>query len=205
MLPAKIALNWLRYLKGVVFLLALLPLARLLVLGVLDRLGANPVEFVLRSNGTSALTLLLATLAITPLQRWSGAGWLLALRRMLGLFAFFYAVLHVLSYVWLDQWFDWHAIAQDVMEHRYLLVGLLAFLLLIPLALTSTDGMMRRLGNRWRPLHRLVYLAGGLGVVHYLWLVKKDLTLPLAYGVVLGLLLAARLYPARRRSDVMPS
>ena len=193
--PAK-----LRTVKAVLFVLALLPLARLVTLGVLDDLGANPVEFVIRSNGTWTLTFLLITLAITPLKKITGMGWLLGLRRMLGLFAFFYAVLHFLSYVWLDQWFDWHAIVKDVAKHRYVLVGFAAFLCLIPLAATSTNAMMRRLGKRWQALHRLVYVIGVLGVVHYWWLVKKDITLPLVYGAVLALLLGYRLFSRPQRS-----
>ncbi|OGV72197.1 MAG: sulfoxide reductase heme-binding subunit YedZ [Methylophilales bacterium RIFCSPHIGHO2_02_FULL_57_10] len=188
----------LRTVKAVLFVLALLPLARLVMLGVLDELGANPVEFVIRSNGTWTLTFLLITLAITPLKKITGMDWLLGLRRMLGLFVFFYAVLHFLSYVWLDQWFDWQAIVKDVAKHRYVLVGFTAFLCLIPLAATSTNAMMRRLGKRWQALHRLVYVIGVLGVVHYWWLVKKDITLPLVYGAVLTLLLGYRLFSRPR-------
>jgi sulfoxide reductase heme-binding subunit YedZ len=192
-LPARLQPGTLGIIKAVVFVLALLPLARLTVLGVMDNLGSNPVEFVIRSNGTWTLTFLLITLSITPLRQWTGMNWLLALRRMLGLYTFFYAVLHFLSYVWLDQWFDWNAIVKDVAKHRYVLVGFTAFLCLIPLAVTSTNAMMRRLGKRWQALHRLVYFIAMLGVVHYWWLVKKDLTLPLIYGVVLLLLLGYRL------------
>jgi len=188
----------LRAVKAVLFVLALLPLARLITLGMLDDLGANPVEFVIRSNGTWTLTFLLITLAITPLKKITGMSWLLGLRRMLGLLAFFYAVLHFLSYVWLDQWFDWQAIVKDVAKHRYVLVGFTAFLCLIPLAATSTNAMMRRLGKRWQALHRLVYVIGVLGVVHYWWLVKKDITLPLVYGAVLTLLLGYRLFSRSR-------
>jgi methionine sulfoxide reductase heme-binding subunit len=192
-LPARLQPGTLGIIKAVVFVLALLPLLRLVVLGVMDNLGSNPVEFVIRSNGTWTLTFLLITLSITPLRQWTGMNWLLALRRMLGLYTFFYAVLHFLSYVWLDQWFDWNAIVKDVAKHRYVLVGFTAFLCLIPLAVTSTNAMMRRLGKRWQALHRLVYFIAMLGVVHYWWLVKKDLTLPLIYGVVLLLLLGYRL------------
>ena len=188
----------LRAVKAVLFVLALLPLARLITLGMLDDLGANPIEFVIRSNGTWTLTFLLITLAITPLKKITGMSWLLGLRRMLGLLAFFYAVLHFLSYVWLDQWFDWQAIVKDVAKHRYVLVGFTAFLCLIPLAATSTNAMMRRLGKRWQALHRLVYVIGVLGVVHYWWLVKKDITLPLVYGAVLTLLLGYRLFSRSR-------
>jgi sulfoxide reductase heme-binding subunit YedZ len=199
-LPEKTMSRRLHLLKMGIFLLALLPLARIAVLGLRDRLGANPVEFVIHSTGTWALVLLLLTLTMTPLRRVTGMKWPLALRRMLGLFSFFYAVLHVLAYVGLDQWFDWSSILKDVAKHRYVLVGLAGFLLLIPLAVTSTSGMMRRLGRHWQRLHRLVYVAGGLGVVHYLWLVKKDITPPLIYGAVLVVLLAARLRPRSARA-----
>lgn len=192
----KLQPRTLRTVKATVFALALLPLARLVVLGFMDNLGANPVEFVIRSNGTWALTFLMITLSITPLRKITGMNWLLALRRMLGLYAFFYAVLHFFSYVWLDQWFDWTSIVKDVVKHRYVLVGFAGFLCLIPLAATSTNAMMRRLGRNWQKLHRLVYVIGMLGVVHYWWLVKKDLTQPLIYGAVLTLLLAYRLIKA---------
>lgn len=211
-LPERAVSQRLRLMKAGVFLLAVLPLARLIVLGLLDRLGGNPVEFVIHSTGTWTLVLLLLTLTMTPLRRLTGMKWPLALRRMLGLFSFFYAVLHVLAYVGLDQWFDWPSIVADVAKHRYVLVGLAGFLLLFSLAVTSTSGMVRRLGRHWQRLHRLVYLAGGLGVVHYLWLVKKDITQPLLYGTVLVVLLAARIRPrgariptARRAAEVMTS
>jgi methionine sulfoxide reductase heme-binding subunit len=205
-LPAKLDSGALRTVKATVFVLVLLPLVRLFVLGVMDGLGANPVEFVIRSNGTWTLTFLLITLSITPLRRLTGMNWLLALRRMLGLFTFFYVVLHFLSYVWLDQWFDWNAIVKDVAKHRYVLMGFAAFLLLIPLAATSTNGMMRRLGRNWQKLHRLVYPIAVLGVVHYWWLVKKDITLPLIYGAVLALLLGLRIaWKYRQESSGQPS
>jgi sulfoxide reductase heme-binding subunit YedZ len=201
-LPTKVQPATLRSIKAVVFLLALLPLVRLIVLGVMDALGANPVEFVIRSNGTWTLTFLLITLSITPLRRWTGMNWLAALRRMLGLTTFFYVVLHFLSYVWLDQWFDWGAIVKDVTKHRYVLVGFSAFLLLISLAATSTNAMMRRLGKRWQTLHQLVYLIAVLGVAHYWWLVKKDVTMPLVYATVLALLLGIRMYLKSQRASI---
>lgn len=188
----KVSAQQIKRIKATVFLLALLPLVRLVVLGFMDNLGANPVEFVIRSNGTWALTFLMITLAITPLRKITGLNWLVALRRLLGLYAFFYAVLHFLSYVWLDQWFDWASITKDVAKHRYVLVGFAAFLCLIPLAATSNNAMMRRLGGNWQKLHRLVYPIAILGVTHYWWLVKKDLTQPIVYAMVLALLLACR-------------
>ena len=176
-----------------VFCACLLPLLRLLALGASGGLGANPIEFITRSTGTWTLVGLMVTLSVTPLRRLTGRTGIVRYRRMLGLFAFFYACLHFSTYIWLDQFFDPAAIAKDVVKRPFVTVGFAAFVLLIPLAATSNHGMMRRLGRRWQLLHRLVYLVAALGVVHYLWLVKKDLTSPLIYGAVLVLLLAARL------------
>ena len=171
----------------------LLPLARLIALGFSDGLGANPIEFITRSTGTWTLVGLMVTLSITPLRRLSGHAGLTRYRRMLGLFTFFYVCLHFVTYVWLDQFFDPAAIVKDIIKRPFITVGFSAFVLLIPLAATSTRAMIRRLGRRWQQLHRLVYAIAILGVIHYLWLVKKDLTEPLVYGVVLTLLLLMRL------------
>jgi sulfoxide reductase heme-binding subunit YedZ len=180
--------------KRVLFAICLLPLARLAWLGAGGGLGANPIEFITHSTGRWTLTFLLVTLAVTPLRRWLGWNWLLRLRRMLGLFAFFYAALHFSTYLVLDQFFDLGAIAKDVLKRPYITVGFTAFVLLIPLAVTSTNAMVRRLGaRRWQRLHRLVYVIGVAGVVHWWWLVKADIRLPLAYGAVLAVLLGARL------------
>lgn len=180
--------------KGAVFALGLLPLARLAWLGLTGGLGANPIEFVTHFTGRWTLTFLLVTLAVTPLRRMLGWNWLLRLRRMLGLFAFFYAALHFSTYLVLDQFFDFGAIAKDVLKRPCITVGFTAFVLLIPLAVTSTNAMVRRLGaRRWQLLHRLVYAIAIAGVVHWWWLVKADVRLPLAYGAVLALLLGARL------------
>jgi sulfoxide reductase heme-binding subunit YedZ len=176
-----------------IFGLCLLPLLRLILLGMGAGLGANPIEFVTRSTGTWTLVGLLVTLAITPLRRLTGRAGLVRYRRMLGLFAFFYACLHFATYLWLDQFFDLAAIARDIVKRPFITVGFAAFALLIPLAATSNQAMMRRLGRRWQWLHRLVYAIAVLGVVHYFWLVKKDMTQPLVYGGVLAVLLAARL------------
>ncbi|OZA28038.1 MAG: sulfoxide reductase heme-binding subunit YedZ [Hydrogenophilales bacterium 17-61-9] len=173
--------------------LCLLPLVRLIVLGFNGDLGANPIEFITRSTGTWTLVGLMLTLSVTPLRRLSGHADLIRYRRMLGLFTFFYAGLHFSTYLWLDQFFDPAAIVKDIIKRPFITVGFTAFVLLIPLAVTSTHAMMRRLGRRWQQLHRLVYAIAILGVVHYLWLVKKDLTEPLIYGVVLTLLLLMRL------------
>lgn len=176
-------------------MLALVPLARLFVLGWLDALTANPVEFVQRSTGTWALVALCATLSITPLRRLLGWSWLVRLRRMLGLFAFFYACLHFMTWLWLDQWFDWSSIVKDIAKRPYITVGFAAFLLLVPLAATSTQAMMRRLGRRWQELHRLVYAIAVLGVLHFWWhkAGKNDFAEPLAYALVVGGLLALRI------------
>ncbi len=176
-----------------IFGICLLPLLRLIALGASGGLGANPIEFITRSTGTWTLVGLMLTLSVTPLRRLSGRAELIRYRRMLGLFTFFYASLHFVTYIWLDQFFDPAAIAKDIIKRPFITIGFAAFVLLIPLAATSTHAMMRRLGRHWQQLHRLVYLVAMLGVIHYLWLVKKDLTQPLIYGAVLVLLLAVRL------------
>ncbi|MBA4708020.1 sulfite oxidase heme-binding subunit YedZ [Aquitalea aquatica] len=182
--------NWL---KITVFLLALLPLARAAWI-VLSGMAVNPVEFITRSTGTWTLSFLLITLAISPLRQLSGWGWPLRLRRMLGLYAFFYGCLHFTTYLWLDQFFDWSGILHDIAKRPFITVGFAAMLLMTPLAITSTQGWMRRLKRNWGRLHRLVYPVAMLGVLHYWWLVKKDLTQPLLYGTALALLLGWRLY-----------
>ena len=183
--------------KSIAFTLALLPLARLVLGFFLDKLGANPIELITRSTGTWTLTFLLITLSVTPLRRMSGCPWLLKLRRMLGLFAFFYACLHFTTYIWFDQFFDWPAIWKDIIKRRFIWIGFTAFVLLIPLAITSTDAMVRRLGAKaWQRLHRLVYLIAICGVIHYWWLVKKDVTQPMIYGGVLMMLLGYRIASA---------
>ncbi|MGA9163231.1 MAG: protein-methionine-sulfoxide reductase heme-binding subunit MsrQ [Thiobacillus sp.] len=176
-----------------VFGICLLPLARLIYLGGSGGLGANPIEFITHSTGTWTLVGLMVTLSVTPLRRLSGRADLIRYRRMLGLFSFFYACLHFVTYVWLDQFFDPAAIARDIMKRPFITAGFAAFVLLVPLAVTSSHAMMRRLGRRWQQLHRLVYVIALLGVIHYLWLVKKDMTEPLIYGGVLVLLLVIRL------------
>jgi methionine sulfoxide reductase heme-binding subunit len=183
--------------RSLFFILALLPLTRLVWLAFTDGLGSNPVEFVIRSLGTWTLVLLLVTLSVTPLRLLFGIKWMMPLRRMMGLFTFFYVCLHLLAYAGLDQWFDWQAIVHDIAKHPYVLVGFTAFVLMIPLAATSTQAMMRRLGRRWQKLHRLVYVIAILGVTHYWWLVKKDVTEPFIYALVLFILLAVRVYYKR--------
>lgn len=179
--------------KALLFVLCLLPLAASLW-QALSGQAVNPVETLTRDSGSWALNLLLAGLAITPLRRLGAPGWLLRLRRMLGLYAFFYASVHLLIYLWLDQLFDWAAIVQDIIKRPFITVGMAAFALLLPLAITSTDGWLRRLKRRWGQLHRLVYPLALLAVLHYLWLVKRDLTEPLLYAAVLAVLLGLRLW-----------
>jgi sulfoxide reductase heme-binding subunit YedZ len=188
----------LRALKAAVFLLALAPLARLVLGGVLGwfgGLGANPVELVTRSTGTWTLVFLCFALAVTPLRRLSGWMWLQRLRRMLGLFAFFYGLLHFVTYLWLDQWFDVGAVVKDVIRRPFITMGFLAFVLMIPLAVTSTDGMIRRLGRRWGRLHRLVYVVAIAAVLHYWWHKsgKNDYSEVGWYAATLALLLGWRL------------
>jgi len=188
--------HWLRYVaKPLVFLACLVPFGLLVLGGVQGDLGANPLERVTHATGNWGLRLLLITLAITPLRRLSGWARLLRLRRMLGLFAFFYLSLHFLTWVWLDQELVWGNVVTDIAKRPYVTVGFGAWLLLLPLAVTSTRGMMRRLGRNWQRLHRLIYVAGVLGVLHYIWLVKADLLEPLIYAGLLGILLAVRWRP----------
>ena len=158
----------------------------------------EPVEAITLRTGWWALTLLLITLAVTPLRRLTGINAIAPLRRPLGLFAFFYATLHLLTYFGLDLFFDFGYIAEDILERPYITVGFTAWLLLLPLAITSTRGWIRRLGRRWATLHRLVYAAAGLGVLHFLWLVKADTREPLLFAGILLILLSLRL-PAVRR------
>ncbi|MFN7087683.1 MAG: sulfite oxidase heme-binding subunit YedZ [Burkholderiales bacterium] len=195
-----------RRLKTVLFVVCLYPLARLVWLGLDDGLGANPVEFITRSTGTWTLVALCVTLGVTPLRRLAGWHWLIRLRRMFGLYAFFYACLHFTTYLWLDQFFDLAAIIKDIIKRPFITVGFLAFVLLIPLAATSSDGMIRKLGGKnWQRLHRMVYIIAACAVVHYWWLVKKDITQPLIYALVVAALLLARVaFRFSRRHTAQP-
>jgi methionine sulfoxide reductase heme-binding subunit len=192
--------------KAVLFVLCLLPLARLGWAAATGDFGPNPVEFVQRWTGTWTFNLLLATLCVTPLRVISGLPWLGRLRRMLGLFTFFYAALHFLSFIGFDHAFDIDAIARDIFKRPFVTIGFLAFALLVPLAATSNQWAIRRLGGRrWQDLHRSVYLIAILAAVHYFWLVKATaLMWPLAYSVVLALLLAWRVRERRRRASPTP-
>lgn len=186
-------MNFIPRIKAFIFIACLTPLARLGWYGYTDQLGANPIEFITRSTGTWTLTFLLIALSVTPLRKLSGWQWLIRLRRMLGLFAFFYACLHFTTYIWLDQFFDLHAIYHDVLKRPFITIGFTGFLMLIPLAITSTNAMIKRLGSkRWQQLHQLVYFIAICGVVHYWWLVKKDITQPAIYAAVLAVLLGYR-------------
>jgi sulfoxide reductase heme-binding subunit YedZ len=179
--------------KPLLFAAALLPAGWLVYRALIGRLGVNPVETIEHHTGDWALYFLLITLAITPLRRLTGYGAIMRLRRMLGLFCFFYATLHFSAWLAFDHFFDVMEMAKDIRKRPYVTVGFSAFVLLILLALTSTNGMVKRLGGgRWKRLHSLVYVVGTLVILHYLWLVKKDTYYPILYGVILVALLALR-------------
>jgi sulfoxide reductase heme-binding subunit YedZ len=184
-------------------------LARLGWKAYMGLLGANPIEVITHSTGDWTLLFLLITLAVTPLRRLSGQPWLIRYRRMFGLFAFFYVTLHFLTYIWLDKFFNVQDMVADIAKRKFITVGFTGFVLLIPLALTSTSGWIRRLGGkRWQALHRLIYAAAICGVIHYLWLVKADIRKPLQYGTVLAVLLGYRLVSwavPKLKSQKMPS
>ncbi len=199
-------------LKVVVWAVALAPLAGLLYGFATDDLTVNPIEYVTRELGEATIRLLLATLALTPLRLLAGWSWPITLRRLLGLFAFFYAVLHFSVWIVLDHFFDWRTMGDDILKRPWITVGVAALVLLTPLAATSTTGMIKRLGGRaWRRLHRLVYVAAALGCLHYIWLAKKVLVQPWIYAGVLALLLgirgvdAGRNYARRRRARTTSS
>jgi methionine sulfoxide reductase heme-binding subunit len=185
------------WLKVVIHIACLIPLALLGWDFYKGQLGANPIEVITHSTGSWTLNFLLITLSVTPLRVITGQPWLIKFRRTLGLYAFFYACLHFTTYIWLDQFFDWMKITKDVAKRPFITVGFTALLTLIPLALTSTKAAVRFLtGRRWQLLHRLVYFSAILGVIHYLWLVKADIRTPVIYGMILGALLLYRLVMA---------
>ena len=159
-----------------------------------DELGANPLEAVIRGLGDWALRILLITLFMSPLRRLINWAQALRLRRMLGMYAYFYVVLHLLGYLWFDQFFDWEEIWFDILERPFITIGMVAVVLLTPLAITSTKGMIRRLGKNWKRLHSLVYLISILAVIHFWWMVKLDITEPVIYSVILAVLLSERLF-----------
>src|SRR6202171_268305 len=180
--------------KPVVFLLCLFPLAALGWRALHGELTANPIEFITHATGDWTLRFLVITLCVTPFRKILHLPELIRFRRMLGLFAFFYACLHFTTYIWLDKFFDISEMWKDIAKRKYITVGFTAFLLLIPLAVTSTAGWIRRLGGkRWQRLHRLIYVSAALGVIHYYWLVKSDVRKPLEYAFLIGALMVWRI------------
>lgn len=185
--------------KPVVFLLSLLPFAGFVYGGFADDLGVNPVETLTHESGEWALRFLLLSLAITPLRKITKLHWLIKLRRMLGLFAFFYAVLHFITYIWLDQFFDWSEILVDIPKRPFITIGFLSFVLLLPLAFTSTRAMQRRLKTKWLTLHKLVYIIPMLVVLHFMWSLKVDYSEPLVYTIIfLALMLTRAVYDRKK-------
>ena len=183
--------------KPVVFLLCLLPLATLGWQALHGELTANPIEFITHATGDWTLRFLVITLCVTPFRKILHLPELIRFRRMLGLFAFFYACLHFTTYIWLDKFFDLSEMGKDIVKRKFITVGFTAFLLLIPLAVTSTAGWIRRLGGkRWQLLHRLIYFSAALGVIHYYWMVKSAVIRPLTYGAIVAVLLLWRLFNA---------
>ncbi|MGF6658319.1 sulfoxide reductase heme-binding subunit YedZ [Paraburkholderia youngii] len=187
--------RWIVPAKVAVFVAALYPLARLVLFGLTDRLGSNPIEFITRSTGLWTLVFLCITLAVTPLRRLTGVAALVRFRRMLGLYTFFYATLHFTTYLWFDKWFDVAEILKDIGKRPFITVGFAAFVLLIALAVTSPRAMVRKLGRRWQTLHRAIYVIGALAILHFWWMKagKHDLLLPKIYGAVMIALLGWRL------------
>jgi sulfoxide reductase heme-binding subunit YedZ len=182
------------YAKCLIWVFAFIPILRLVWLGVNDDLTANPVEFVERSTGTWALVFLLLSLSMTPIRLLTKQVWQIQLRRLLGLWMFAYACFHITTYVWLDYGFVWADIAKDIIKHPYVIVGFTAYMLTIPLALTSNSAMIKRLKSKWKTLHQAVYLISILVILHFWWLVKKDVTEPFYYAAVLCILLGIRVY-----------
>jgi sulfoxide reductase heme-binding subunit YedZ len=184
-----------KIIKAGLFLLACVPFLRLIIFAYLDQLGANPLEAITRNTGDWTLYMLCITLSITPLRRLSGWNWLLAMRRMLGLFTFFYASLHFLAFYWFDHFFDVQAMLIDVLKRPFIAMGFATFLMLLPLAVTSTNSMMRRLGKRWKTLHQLIYLIILTGLVHFWWMRagKQNFAQPLLITVITVVLLGSRL------------
>ena len=182
-----------RFSKFVIFINALVPLALMLWDVYHKRVGANPLEFVTRTTGMLTLVFLILALAVTPVRTITRLNWLVRFRRMLGLFAFFYGFLHLMTYIWFDRFFNLKSVPGDVVSRPFIALGMLAFFLMTPLAITSTDKMIKRLGGkRWSMLHKLVYVAGIAGVLHFWLLVKSDTRLPVTFAFVLALLLAFR-------------
>ncbi len=179
-----------KLLKSLLFLLCLVPLGMLIYAGFQNNLTANPIEYITHQTGIWTLRFLLLTLAMTPLKIMTGTAVFIRIRRMLGLFTFFYCTLHLVIYFWLDLGLDWQLIIEDITEHLYVTVGMLAWLLMLPMAITSNKKMIRKMGKHWKKLHQSIYLVIALGCLHFIWLVKSDITEPLIYtGIGLSLLL----------------
>lgn len=187
--------------KPVVFLLCLIPFILLALAAVNDGLGTNPVETLTHETGQWALRFLLITLCVTPLRRLTHALWLIKLRRMLGLFAFFYAVLHFITYIWLDQFFDWQEIIIDIPKRPFITIGFVSFVLLIPLAVTSTRAMQRRLKKKWLTLHKLVYIVPVLVIIHFIWSLKADYSEPAVYASIFIVLMILRVLHERKKAS----
>lgn len=192
-----------RFSKVLLFINSLVPLALLGWDAYHKRLGANPLEFVTRTTGMLTLIFLLISLAVTPVRKVSGWNFLGKFRRMLGLYAFFYGFLHLTTYIWFDRFFNIRSTAGDIVQRPFIAIGMASFFLMVPLAVTSTNKMVKRIGGkRWNKLHKLVYVAGIGGVIHYYMLVKSDTRLPIAFACVLALLLGYRIYAANQRPRV---
>jgi sulfoxide reductase heme-binding subunit YedZ len=181
-----------KIIKPLVFIVLLIPALHLSWGFWQDALGANPLEAIIRNLGDWALRILLLTLAISPLRRLTGFGQLLRFRRMVGLYAYFYATLHLIGYLWFEQFFDWEEIWFDIVERPFITIGMFSILLLTPLAITSTQGMIRRMGKNWKRLHRLIYPIALFSVIHFFWMVKLDISEPTLYAIVLAMLLGER-------------
>lgn len=200
MINRKVAL-----LKTIVFLLSLAPFVLLLYRAWNNELGANPIEAITDITGIWTIRFLVITLSITPLRKLTGLAILIRLRRMLGLFTFFYASLHFLTYIWLDQYFDWPFIVKDITEHPYVILGFTTYLILLSLAVTSPRLMVHKMGKSWKKLHRLIYPAAFLACFHFLWLVKSDIREPLIYLILFSTLTALRLSSVQEKTLVIAS
>ncbi len=197
-----------RFSKFVLFVNSIVPLVLLLWDGWNNRLGVNPIEFATRTTGMLTLIFLCITLLITPLRKITGANWLIKFRRTLGLYAFFYGTLHLLTYVWFDRFFSIKSIAGDVIQRPFIAIGMVCFALLVPMAVTSTNAMIKRLGGKnWATLHKLIYPAAIGGVIHYYMIVKSDTRVPLAFAFIVALLIGYRVYEANKTttSKVKPT
>lgn len=184
-----------RFSKLLLFINGLVPLVLLLWDVYRKQVGANPLEFVTRTTGMLTLVFLMITLALTPVRKITGLNWIVKFRRMVGLYAFFYGTLHLVTYLWFDRFFNLRSIAGDVAQRPFIAIGMTAFFFMVPLAITSTNKMVKRVGGkRWAMLHRLVYVAAAAGIIHYWMLVKSDKRLPLTFGFILLLLLGHRLF-----------